>query len=263
MTATIHPTACVAPGARLGDGVRVEAYALIEDDVVLGDGCVVGPHAVVLRHVRMGAGNRVHPHAVIGGLPQDLGFDAATETWVEIGERNVFREGFTVSRATRPGAATRIGSDGYFMNHSHVGHDCQVGDRVIFATGAAVGGHVEVGERVFLGGGAMVHQFCRIGPIAIVAGNSGVNKDILPYAMAQGAPARVFRLNLVGLRRAGVGAEGLRVLSEAYRCLRERRGLDHLPSTPELDQLRRWLESPSKRGVQPFLRRDREAQDAA
>lgn len=261
MRTQIHSTALVDATAKLEPGVVVGPYAIVEAHVELGSSTIIGAHAVIRSYVRMGANNKVHPHAVIGGLPQDLAFDPAAETWVEIGDHNVFREGVTVNRATKLGGATRIGSDGYFMNNSHVAHDCQLGDRVIFASGVAVGGHVHVGDRVFLGGGAMVHQFCRIGSIAIVGGTSGVNRDVLPYTMVKGAPARHYRLNLVGLRRAGVEGERLKVLSAAFRRLRNREGLDGLPDTPELEQLRRWLDAPSKRGVQAFVRPDRAADE--
>ena len=244
----IHPTACVDPEASLAEDVRVGPYALIESGVIIGPGCHIQAHAVIHRNVRMGPGNQVHPHAVLGGLPQDLGFDPASETWLDIGEGNVFREGVTVSRATRVGDSTRIGAFNYLMNNSHIAHDCQVGDRNILASGATLGGHVEVGDRVFLGGGVMVHQFCRIGSLAMLQGLAGINKDALPYTLIGGRPGKHYRLNLVGLRRAGVSGDGIRILSQAYRRLRGRESLAGLSECPELSQLQHWLASPSRRG---------------
>jgi UDP-N-acetylglucosamine acyltransferase len=206
----------------------------------------------------MGAGNQVHPTAVLGGLPQDLSFNADAETWLEIGEHNVFREGVTISRATRLDEPTRIGSRCYFMNNSHVGHDCQVGNHNIFASGACLGGHVSVGDRVFFGGGAMAHQFCRIGSYAMLQGLTGINKDVLPFMMVAGRPGKHYRLNLVGLRRAGIDAERLRVLSEAMRALRHHRTLEDFPETPELIYLRAWLEQGGKRGILPYVEISRE-----
>lgn len=253
--AQIHPTALIGEGVSFGAGTQVGPFAVIEDGVVLGAGCRVYSHAVIHRYVRLGAGNRVFPQAVLGGLPQDLGFDPGMETWLEIGDRNVFREGVTVNRATAATGLTRVGSHGFFMSNSHIAHDCRVGDRVIIASNAALGGHVEVGDQAFLGGGAMVHQFCRIGTLTMVSGLAGVRKDVLPYSMLAGEPARHFRLNSIGLRRAGVSGERVRALSRAFRELRQggyRPGPG--PHTPELTRLRDWLAAESKRGLSGFVR---------
>ncbi|QSA97154.1 acyl-ACP--UDP-N-acetylglucosamine O-acyltransferase [Methylococcus sp. EFPC2] len=253
MTGTIHPTAHIAPGAKLGAGVTVGPYAVIEDQVEIGDGSVIGAHAIIQPRVRMGRNNTVHPTAVLGGLPQDLAFDPQFDTWVEIGDGNVLREGVTISRATKTGTATRIGNECYLMNNSHVGHDCTVGNNTIFASGATLGGHAQVGDRVFLGGGVMTHQFCRIGSYAMLQGLAGINKDVLPFMMVGGRPGKHYRLNLVGLRRAGIDGERLKTVSAAIRRLRNKQSLEGLADTPELDYLRAWLAEGSKRGILPFI----------
>ncbi len=260
MNASIHPTAYIDPGAKLGDGVVVGPFAVIGSQVEVGAGCHIGAHAIIEPWVRMGRGNIVHPTAVLGGLPQDLAFKAGTETWVEIGDENVFREGVTVSRATQPGSSTRIGSFCYLMNNSHVGHDCSVGDHSIFASGATLGGHVHVGERVFLGGGVMTHQFCRIGSYAMLQGLAGINKDVLPFMMVGGRPGKHYRLNLVGMRRAGIDGDRLKTISSAMRRLRGKISLEGLPDTPELEYLRQWLAEGSKRGILPFIESHKNAE---
>jgi UDP-N-acetylglucosamine acyltransferase len=244
----IHSSAFIAPDIELGAGVSVGPFAVIEGPGRIGDGCSIEAHAVIRPHVRMGRDNRVHPHVVLGGLPQDLGFDPATETFLDIGDANVFREGVTLSRATRPGGATRVGDGNYFMNNAHVGHDCWLGDGNILASGATLGGHVQVGDRVFFGGGVMVHQFCRIGSFAILQGLAGINKDALPFAMVGGRPGKHYRLNLVGMRRAGIDGERLKAVSAAFRRLRAKETLDGLPDTIELAYLREWLAAESRRG---------------
>ena len=244
----IHPTAYIDSKVQLGDGVRVGAFAVIEGPSRIGSDCFIESHAVIRSHVRMGDRNHVHPHAVLGGLPQDLGFQASTETWLDIGSDNIFREGVTVSRATKPGASTRMGSNNYFMNNVHVGHDCLLGDGNIMASGATLGGHVDVGDRVFFGGGVMVHQFCRIGSLAILQGLAGINKDALPFTMIGGRPGKHYRLNLVGMRRAGVDGDRLKLVSTAFRRLKKHESLADLPTTPELEYLQNWLDSESRRG---------------
>ncbi len=253
MTSLIHSTAYIAPNVVLGEGVAVGPFAVIEDGAEIGAHSQIGAHAVVHGHVRMGEGNVLHPHAVLGGLPQDISFKPETPSWLEIGDRNVFREGFTAHRATVVDGATRIGSDCYFMNNSHVAHDCSVGNKTIFANNVAIGGFVEVGTNVFMGGAVVVHQFCRIGSYAIVQGTTGINMDVMPFMLIGGRPAKHYRLNIVGLRRAGIVGENYKVLSSAFRLLKNKKSLDTLQLTEELQYLKNWLAADSKRGVHGFV----------
>ncbi|MCQ8126899.1 acyl-ACP--UDP-N-acetylglucosamine O-acyltransferase [Methylomonas rivi] len=253
MSNLIHPLAYVAPNAQLAAGVSVGPFAVIEDGAVIGANCRIGAHAIVHGRVKMGESNILHPHAVLGGLPQDLGFDPQTESWLEIGDNNAFREGFTAHRATKPSATTKIGSGCYFMNNSHVAHDCSVGDKTIFANNVAIGGHVEVGNNVFMGGAVVVHQFCRIGSYAIVQGTTGINMDVIPFMLIGGRPAKHYRLNIVGLRRAGIVGENYKVLSNAFRMLKNKKSLDELQKTEELQYLLDWLAVESKRGLHGFV----------
>lgn len=253
MAQNIHPTACIAENVTLGEDVTIGPFAVIESDVEIGARCQIGPHAVVQRYVKMGEGNIVHPHAVLGGLPQDLGFNSETVTWLEIGNGNQFREGFTAHRATKENGATRIGSGCYFMNNSHVAHDCSIGDNTIFANNVAIGGHVEIGRKVFMGGGVVVHQFCRVGSYAIVQGTTGLNMDVIPFMLIGGRPAKHYRLNTIGLRRAGITGERYKVLETAFRRLRSKKSLDDLEETDELKELKEWLAVKSKRGLHGFV----------
>ena len=256
MSISIHPSAYVAPGVELGEAVTVGPFAVIESGAVIGANSQVGAHAVVHSRVKMGEGNIVHPHAVLGGLPQDLGFKPETVSWLEIGDRNVFREGFTAHRATAAEGATQIGSDCYFMANSHVAHDCKVGHKTIFANNVAIGGFVTVDNNVFMGGAVVVHQFCRVGAYAIIQGTTGINMDVLPFTLIGGRPAKHYRLNIVGLRRAGIVGDELNLLSKSFRLLRNKQSLDELPDSAQMQYLRHWLQSESKRGLHGFMTLD-------
>lgn len=215
---SVHPSAIVSDRASLGSDVVVGPFAIVEPDVTIGSGCVLGAHAVVRAGTWMGAANRVFEGAILGGEPQDFAFDGSA-TELRIGDRNVFREGVTVSRATQSGAATVIGSDCFMMANAHIAHNCRVGDRVIVANNVSLAGYVELGDRAYLSGGVVVHQFCRVGRLAMIGGNSKVVQDCLPFVITDGHPARARGLNVVGLRRAGMGAAQLRILKQAYRLL--------------------------------------------
>jgi UDP-N-acetylglucosamine acyltransferase len=253
MAQNIHPTAFIGPDVRLGDNTSVGPFAVIETGAEIGANCEVGAHAVVHGHVKMGAGNILHPHAVLGGLPQDTSFKAETVSWLIIDDNNVFREGFTAHRASREGAITCIGSGCFFMNNSHVAHDCTIGSNTIFANNVAIGGHVEVGNNVFMGGGVVAHQFCRIGSYAIVQGTTGLNMDVIPFMLVGGRPARHYKLNTVGLRRAGITGERYQALSDAFRLLKNKHSLDGLDETEEIKHLKEWLSIKSKRGLHGFI----------
>jgi UDP-N-acetylglucosamine acyltransferase len=215
---SVHPAAIVSPEAELGPGVNVGPFAVVEARTAIGGGCEIRAHAIVKSGTRLGNGNRVHEGAVLGGEPQDVSFQGG-ETGLLIGDRNVIREGVTLHRSTKPGSATVIGSDCFLMAYVHVAHDDRVGDRVIIANNVLLAGHVEVADRAFLSGAVVIHQFCRVGRLAMVGGNSKVVQDCLPFVITDGHPARARGLNVVGLRRAGVGASQLRTLKEAYRLL--------------------------------------------
>lgn len=249
----IHPSAIIADTATLGENVSIGPFAIIGEHVSIGDNSIIDAHAVIQDYTKMGCHNRVHPHAVIGGVPQDLSFDSATVTWTEIGDHNTFRENVTISRASFEGEATRIGSHCFFMNNTHVAHDCIVGDNNIFATGSALGGHVHVGDRVFFGGGAMVHQFCRVGSFVMVAAVLVLRKDVMPYTLVGGQPVKHYRLNTIGLRRAGITGDRYKALSKAFRCLKSGQQIDDsIEETEEVVHIQQWLSEESKRGLYGF-----------
>ncbi|HYG11623.1 MAG TPA: acyl-ACP--UDP-N-acetylglucosamine O-acyltransferase, partial [Pyrinomonadaceae bacterium] len=228
----IHPTAVVSPRAELGSGVRVGAYALIEEDVVIGEGCEVGAHAVVKRYTTLGARNRVFEHATLGGEPQDVKFRGEASRLV-IGDDNLIREGATLHRASGEGAVTRVGSRNFLMIGVHIAHNCEVGDDNIFANGVALAGHITVEDHVFLSSNVGAHQFVRMGRFAMVGGKSKIVQDVLPFFTTDGNPARVRGLNTVGLRRAGFAPASRLALRRAYQVLFRTR----LPLADALEQL--------------------------
>ncbi len=214
----VHGTALIASGARLGQGVRIGPYVVVEPETEIGDGCELRAHATVKRFTTLGTSNTIHENAVLGGEPQDLAY-ADARTQLRIGNGNRIREGVSIHRGSRPGSVTLVGSECFLMVGVHVAHDNRIGDGAILANNVMLAGHVEIGERAFLGGGAGVHQFCRVGRLAMVGGNAKVVQDCLPFVITDGAPARACGLNVVGLRRAGFAAHQIRTLREAYRLL--------------------------------------------
>jgi UDP-N-acetylglucosamine acyltransferase len=216
---SVHPTAVIAPGARLHPTVEVGPYAVIGAQVEIGAGTTVGPHAVIEGRTRLGERNRVFQFASVGAQPQDLKY-AGEDSALEIGNENLIREFTTLHKGTTGGGGvTRIGDGNLFMAYAHVAHDCQVGNGCVFANAATLGGHVEIGDHVILGGLAAVHQFTRIGRHAFVAGGAMVVMDVPPFCTAQGDRAELVGVNSIGLARHGFSEEQIARVKEAYRIL--------------------------------------------
>jgi UDP-N-acetylglucosamine acyltransferase len=219
MTGSIHPTALVAPDAVLGEGVEVGAYCVIGPQVEIGPRTRIGPHVVVHGHTRLGADNVVHSYASVGDAPQDKKY-RGEPTRLEVGDRNVIREFVTLNRGTtKDRGVTTIGSDNLFMAYSHVAHDCVVGNQCVLANASTLGGHVVLGDWVIMGGYAGIHQFCKVGAHAFLANNAAVTRDVPPYVMAVGGPARPHSINSEGLKRRGFSPQQIRNLRNAYRLL--------------------------------------------
>jgi UDP-N-acetylglucosamine acyltransferase len=219
MTGSIHSTALVAPDAVLGEGVEIGAYAIVGPGVEIGPRTRIGAHAAIHCHTRLGADNVVHSYASVGDAPQDKKYKGEP-TRLQIGDRNVIREFVTLNRGTtKDRGVTTIGDDNLFMSYAHVAHDCVVGNQCVLANSATLGGHVVLGDWVIMGGFAAIHQFCKVGAHAFLANNAAVTRDVPPYVMAVGGPAKPHSINSEGLKRRGFTPEQIRNLRNAYRVL--------------------------------------------
>lgn len=215
----IHPSAIVAPGARLGAGVEIGPWCSVGPEAVLGDGVRLISHVVVDGRTTIGEDAVIYPFCTVGLPPQDLKYKGEpTETVV--GPRTQLREHCTIHRGTVTGSGvTRVGADCLLMAVVHVAHDCVLGDGVIVANNVVMGGHVEIGANAVIGGASALHQFVRIGRGAMVGGASGVEADVVPFATVLGNRARLSGLNLVGLKRRGVERARLHLLRTAFRTI--------------------------------------------
>ena len=194
-------------------------YAVLYGPSVIGEGCDIGPHAVVHPFATLGRGCRLHAGACIGDIPQDTQYEAC-ESYVRVGEGTVFREHVTVHRGAKPGTETIIGDRCYLMHGSHVAHNCTVGARVILVNHAVLAGYVAVEDGAFLSAHTAVHQFCRVGRMAMLGGGSAVSVDLAPFCTTRPVSVNVLLgLNVVGMRRAGMGPADRKQVKDAYRIL--------------------------------------------
>jgi len=216
MAAGIHPAAVVDPAAKLGAGVSVGAFSLIGPEVTLGDGVEVKSHAVVTGWTELGEGTVVFPHATVGEVPQDLKY-RGEHTRLIVGRRCRIREGATLNTGTEGGGGiTRVGDDCLLMTGSHIGHDAQLGSRIVLANQVAIAGHCQIGDDVIIGGLSGIHQWVRIGQGAIIGAVTMVTNDVLPYGLVQAARGELDGLNLVGLKRRGLDRAEIQAMRAAY-----------------------------------------------
>ena len=215
----IHPSAVVDPRAELADDVWIGPFCQVGADVQIDQGCRLESHVVITGRTTLGGHCRVFPFASLGHRPQDLKY-RGEESDLIIGNNNQIREHVTMHPGTaHGGGTTRVGDGGLFMAGVHIAHDCQVGDSVIMANNATLAGHVELADFAFLGGLSAVHQFVRIGRQAMIGGLAGVEADVIPYGMVLGNRAYLNGLNIVGMKRRGVGRDDIQNLRNAYRSL--------------------------------------------
>jgi UDP-N-acetylglucosamine acyltransferase len=252
----IHPTAIVDAKAEIGAGTIIGPYCIIAAGVVLGSECWLQHHVRLCGPMAAGARNKFYAYCSIGQQTQDLKY-RGEPTYLEIGEGNTFREFVTVNRSTTSAGKTRVGNGGHFLAYSHIGHDCDVGDAVVFSNNGTLAGHVFVGDHAVMGGLTAVHQFCRIGRYAITGGCSKIVQDTPPFMIADGNPARVRGINLIGLERADFPPETIKGIKEAFRLIyrskyNTRQAIEairkELPPTPELTEIVEFIEQ-SERGI--------------
>ena len=199
----VHPNAFVDPSAELHDGVVIAQGAMVGPNVKIGKGTEIGPNAVITGKTEIGSNNKVFPNVFIGLDPQDLKYSGAS-TEVIIGDNNTFRECVTINKATYEGEKTIIGNNNLLMAYTHIGHNCELGNRIVLANSVQVAGHVKVEDNAIIGGCLGIHQFVHIGYLAMIGGMTRVDRDVPPFCLAEGHPGRLRGLNRVGIKRSGL-----------------------------------------------------------
>ena len=252
----IHPTAIVDAAAEIGAGTVIGPYCIVGPGVVLGAECWLQNHVTLAGPMTAGPRNKFYAYCSIGQQTQDLKY-LGEPTYLEIGSENTFREFSTVNRSTSADGKTQIGNCGNFLAYSHIGHDCTVGNSVVFSNNGTLAGHVQVGDNAVMGGLTAVHQFCRLGRFAITGGCSKIVQDVPPFMIADGNPAEIRGINLVGMERNKFTPEAVKQIKDAFRLffrskLNTRQALESarkdLPQTPEITQIIEFIES-SQRGI--------------
>ncbi len=261
--AIISPAAHVAPGARIAAGCRIGPGCIVGAEAELSPGVELIANVVLDGRVRLGEGVKIFPFATIGLPPQDLKYKGEP-TGVEIGARTQVREHATIHRGSTGGDGwTRLGADCLVMCVAHVGHDCQLGNGVILVNNVMLAGHVEIGDYAVIQGGAAIQQFVRIGRMAMVAGMSGVERNVIPYGRVKGYRAKLQGLNTIGMRRRlGLSKEAVvqvaHAVHELYRAPRPEEAAEAVAAAHSGDRLVQeiagFARNRGRHGLVPFGR---------
>lgn len=253
----IHPTAIVDSKAEIGEGVEIGPFCIVGPNVKIGEGTILEAHSCIKGNTTLGKKNHLHSNVVLGGDPQDLAYVPGTQSYLKIGDNNVFREGFTANVGTKPGSETIIGNNNFFMANTHIAHNCKIGNRVIMANCALAAGYVEIGDCCLISGIAAIHQFCRVGRLAVLSGCSAISVDLPPFMIGHGRNGPVQGPNIVGLQRNGFSNETIRIIKDLYKIFfRGNKTVKssieqikaELPMIPEVVEFIEFVET-SKRGV--------------
>ncbi len=252
----IHETAIVSPEAKIGEGVKIGPYSIIESDVEIGSGTEIRSHVVLADGARIGENCRIHTGCVISTEPQDLKYDGE-KTYAFIGDNTVLREFVTVNRGTTETGSAKVGSECLIMTYSHIAHDCRVGDKVVMSNSVQLAGHVHIDEQVWLGGVVKIHQFCKIGAHAYVGADLKVVKDIPPYTLVARDPGKIEGVNIIGLHRRGFSSETIKEIQNFYKHILHsgmnvsagiKSYREHYDISPEIKLCIDFIES-SERGI--------------
>ncbi|MBO7092527.1 MAG: acyl-ACP--UDP-N-acetylglucosamine O-acyltransferase [Victivallales bacterium] len=212
---SIDPRAVIAPGAKIGNNVDIAPYAIIDEHVTIGDNCQIGPHVYLTGHTTIGNGTEIHAGAIIGDKPQDVSFDDATVSYVDIGENCRIREYVTIHRGTEQDSHTVVGDRVMLMAFSHLGHNCKIANDVIIANATLLAGRVEVAEHATISAGVMIHQFVRIGRLAMIGGGNAITQDVPPFCLLQ--DDCIQSANIIGLRRSNMSDVARNSIHEAVK----------------------------------------------
>ncbi len=246
----------IHPGAKIAEGVVIEPFATVYEDVEIGEGSWIGPNAVIMDGTRIGKHCMIYPGAVISAIPQDMKYQGE-KTTVEIGDNTTIREFVTINKGTKAKGSTVIGSNSLVMAYVHIAHDCRIGNNVILVNSVGLAGEVEVDDFAIVSAASLVHQFCRIGKHTMLQGGSRVGKDVPPYITAGRIPLSYEGLNSIGLKRRGFPSEKIREIQEIYRIIYHRgynitQAREHIeknfPPSEERDEILGFMKA-SKRGL--------------
>tara|TARA_A100001035_G_C27747324_1_gene484675 strand:- start:65 stop:850 length:786 start_codon:yes stop_codon:yes gene_type:complete len=215
----IHPTAIVDKNSKISKNVEIGPYCIIGSDVEIGSNSKLHSHISIKGRTKIGKNNEIFPFVSIGTPPQDLKYKGEKNSII-IGDNNKLREYVNINPGTlQGGTITKLGNNNLLMVYCHIAHDCNIGNGIVLANNVQVGGHVKIEDNAIVGGSCAIHQFSRIGKLAMVGGMTGVLSDVIPFSLSLGNRNNLVGLNLIGLRRAKISNDDIKILQKSYKVI--------------------------------------------
>ena len=212
----IHPTAIVDKNSKISKNVEIGPYCVIGSDVEIGSNSKLHSHVSIKGKTKIGKNNEIFPFVSIGTSPQDLKYKGEKNSII-IGDNNKLREYVNINPGTlQGGTITKLGNNNLLMVYCHIAHDCNIGNGIVLANNVQVGGHVKIEDNAIVGGSCAIHQFSRIGKLSMVGGMTGVLSDVIPFGLSLGNRNNLVGLNLIGLRRAKISNDDIKILQNSY-----------------------------------------------
>ena len=212
----IHHTAIVDKNSRISGNVEIGPYCVIGSDVEIGPNSKLHSHISIKGKTKIGKNNEIFPFVSIGTSPQDLKYKGEKNSII-IGDNNKLREYVNINPGTlQGGTITKLGNNNLLMVYCHIAHDCNIGNSIVLANNVQVGGHVKIEDNAIIGGSCAIHQFSRIGKLSMVGGMTGVLSDVIPFGLSLGNRNNLVGLNLIGLRRAKISNDNIKILQKSY-----------------------------------------------
>ncbi|MCX8058450.1 MAG: acyl-ACP--UDP-N-acetylglucosamine O-acyltransferase [Spirochaetes bacterium] len=257
----------ISPSAKIDSSTKIGINNVIEDNVIIRENCIIGNNnyfqagAVIGPNVIIGNGNFFGHFCYIGGDPQDVAYQGLI-SYVKIGDNNKIREFVTIHRGTKENSETIVGNNNFMMAYSHMGHNAKIGNNCVIVNNAQMAGYSELGNFVVMSAFCAIHQFCKVGDYVMIGGDSKINKDVPPFTMVFGVPAKVIGLNIVGLRRNNFSQERRNLIKEIYKIFYHSNYIfseaikvieTKYGNEPEAQNLINFYKN-SKRGIVSFIR---------
>ena len=215
----IHPTAIVDKNSKISKNVEIGPYCIIGSDVEIGPNSKLHSHISIKGKTKIGKNNEIFPFVSIGTSPQDLKYKGEKNSII-IGDNNKLREYVNINPGTlQGGTITKLGNNNLLMVYCHIAHDCNIGNGIVLANNVQVGGHVKIEDNAIVGGSCAIHQFSRIGKLSMVGGMTGVLSDVIPFGLSLGNRNNLVGLNLIGLRRAKISNDDIKILQKTYNVI--------------------------------------------
>jgi len=223
----IDKTAEVSPEAVIGAGSELGQYCQIGPGVELGENTVVGNRVEITGRTRVGDNNQIFTGAILGqaasyserrkqleGTGQDEDFDLI------IGDNNIIREYAVIYGGQRIGIEkepTEIGDDNFLMAYIQIKPGTRLGSGITIANSSVLDEGCQIDDQAFLAGLAYIPEETRIGRLAMVGACAKIVDSLPPFLLADGNPAGVESMNVVGIRRADISRQAFSEIKKIYR----------------------------------------------